>query len=166
MKAPVTIIFALLFLTASAFAFPSRSQKEGDQQRLIAAARFLEEKPLEKNSKDIRRWAITWIIQTDKVSVKPCTLILRGVEEKYKYSSELFGQYTIGMAAFELANPDKASDEDAVQLAGLEGSINSYQAMLKAQSKAQNDFMDELVAKRGNGTLAEYVKAHNCKDKQ
>jgi hypothetical protein len=38
--------------------------------------------------------------------------------------------------------------------------------MLKAQPKAQNAFMDDLVAKRANGTLAEYVLANNCKEKK
>ena len=85
-------------------------QKEDPSQTLIKAAKLLEERPFDKDAKKIRSWALGWIIETDKVSVKVCSLILKA-EEKYKYSSELMGQYTIGMAAFKLSNPDKATLE-------------------------------------------------------
>jgi hypothetical protein len=44
--------------------------------------------------------------------------------------------------------------------------LTTYEAMLKSQPKAQNAFMDDLVAKRSNGTLPAYVLANNCKDKR
>jgi hypothetical protein len=137
-------------------------QKEDPAQTLIKAAKLLEEQPLDKDAKKIRSWAIGWIIETDKVSVKVCSLLLK-VDEKYKYSSELTGQYTIGMAAFKLANPDKASNEDAAQLAGVESAIASYESMIKTQEKFRNGFMDQLVAKRADGTLAQFVLENNCK---
>ena len=132
---------------------------------LIKAAKFLEEKPLDKEAKNIRSWAITWVIQTDKVSVTVCTLLVSGVDKKYKYSGEIFGQYTIGMAAFKLDNPDKAKDEDAAQMAGIESALTSYEAMVKEQPKAKNTFLDDLVAKLGDGSLPKHVAANNCKSK-
>lgn len=132
---------------------------------LIKATKILEEKPLDKEAKNIRSWAITWVIKTDKVSVTVCTLLVSGIDKKYKYSGEIFGQYTIGMAAFKLANPDKASNEDVAQLAGIESALTSYEAMIKEQPKAKNSFLDDLVAKRGDGSLAKYVAENNCKSK-
>jgi hypothetical protein len=155
-----------LIALVSTIGFARESQKDNEPEKLISSARFLEEKPLDKEAKNVRRWAITWVIQTDKVSVKTCSLIMSGLGKKYKYESELFGQYTIGMAAFKLSNPDKTAAEDAAQLAGVESSVTTYQAILKTEPKAQNVFMDGLVAKRSDGSLAEYVKANNCKDKQ
>lgn len=140
-------------------------QKEDPVQTLIKAARFLEEQPFDKDAKKVRAWAITWIIETDKVSVNVCSLIL-GVDKKYKYGSEMTGQYTIGMAAFKLANPDKASDENAVQLAGIGSAIASYESMVKAEPKAKNPFMDQLVAKKADGSLPQFVLENNCKEKK
>jgi len=157
---------AVVVVLLSSFAIGRTAQKESESQTLIKSARFLEEKPLDKQAKDVRSWAVTWIIQTDKVSVKACSLIISGVKKKYKYESELFGQYTIGMAAFKLANADKSSDEDAAQLAGVESTILAYEAILKTQPKAQDAFIDDLIAKRNGGTLAEFVLANNCKDKK
>ena len=88
-----------------------------------------------------------------------------GFEKKYKYSGELLVQYTIGMGAFKLANPEKAQDEDAAQQAGVESAMMAYEAIVAEQPKAKNPFMDDLLAKRGQGSLAAFVKENNCKDK-
>lgn len=96
--------------------------------------------------------------------MKVCSLLVSGIDKKYKYSGEVFAQYTIGMAAFKLANPAKATDEDAAQQSGIESALTSYETMVKEQPKARNAFMDDLVAKQGDGSLAEYLAAHNCKD--
>ena len=101
-----TIACLVLVGLLSVNSIAGSGQKEDPTQTLIKAAKFLEEQPLDKDAKKIRSWAIGWIIETDKVSVKVCSLILQ-VDKKYKYGSELTGQYTIGMAAFKLANPDR-----------------------------------------------------------
>jgi hypothetical protein len=141
------------------------SQTETEPARLIKATKFLEDKPLDKEAKDIRSWALTWVIQTDKVSVSVCSLLLSGIDKKYKYSGEIFGQYTLGMAAFKLNNPENASDENAAQLAGIESALRSYEAMVKEQPKAKNAFLDDLLAKRADGSFAQYVTENNCKKK-
>ena len=154
----------LFLLTSFGFASTVQTDEKNAPQTLIKAATFLEQKPLDKDARKIRRWAIEWVIVTDKVSVNACSLML-GVEKKYKYSSELFGQYTIGMAAYKLSNPDKAPDEDLAQQAGIESAVTSYEAIVAAEPKARNAFMDDLLAKRSQGTLAAYVKENNCKGK-
>lgn len=69
------------------------------------------------------------------------------------------------MAAFKLANPDKAADEEAVQLAGIVSALTSYKWMVKEQPKATNAFLDDLVAKRTAGSLAKHAAENNCKSK-
>lgn len=168
MRKPRTVVSGLvLILIVTAAVFPRNGQKDDKDapDTLIKAARFLEQNPLDKKAKDIRSWAVTWLIATDKVSVTVCSLIISGVDKKYKYSSEVFGQYTIGMAAFKLANPDKAKDEDAAQLAGVESALVSYESMLKEQPKAKNAFLDDLVAKRSTSEFAKFVAENNCKGK-
>jgi hypothetical protein len=155
------LILSLLLATVG-FSATQADQANGPET-FIKATRFLEQKPLDKNAKKVRSMAMEWLIVTDKVSVKACSLLL-SVDKKYKYSSELFGQYTFGMGAFKLANPDKAQDEDAVQQAGVESAMISYEAIVAEQPKAKNAFMDELLAKRSQGSLAAYVKENNCKE--
>ena len=153
----------LLLVTSASFSGTTQKDKKNEPEMLIKAARVLEEKPLAKDAKDIRRWALEWIIATDKVSVTACSLLISGIDKKYKYEADIFGQYTIGMAAFKLANPGKGGDEDAVQMAGIESALISYEAIIKEQPKATNSFLDELVTKRNHGELAAFAKQNNCK---
>ena len=157
-----SLIVLILFTASNAGA---QIDEKDAPATLIKATKFLEEKPLDKEAKNIRSWAISWVIQTDKVSVTVCSLLVSGIDKKYKYSGEIFGQYTIGMAAFKLANPDKAKAEDAAQVAGIESALTSYEAMVKEQPKAKNNFLDDLVAKRGDGSLPKHVADKNCKSK-
>src|SRR5262252_2900507 len=116
---PRYLLVAIVALLVTGL-FTAPAQVKDEPGTLIKAAKFLEEKPFDKDAKNIRSWAITWVAQTDKVSVTVCSLLLSGLPDKYKYNPELLGQYTIGMAAFKLSNPDRAKDEDAAQLAGIE----------------------------------------------
>ena len=169
MKKPcaIALLVVLFFVLISVGSVSSaQTDEKNAPETLIKSARFLEQKPLDKDAKKVREWAMQWLIVTDKVSVTICSLILSGVDKKYKYSSELLGQYTIAMGAFKLANPEKAQDEDAAQEAGIESALVSYEAMIAEQPKAKNALMDDLVAKRTQGTLAAYVKENNCKAKK
>ena len=145
----------------------ANSALQGDPEvdALIVAARFLEEHPLDKTAKDMRSKALVWVIKTDKVSVTVCSLLL-GSDKKYKYNSELYGQYTIAMAAFKLANPEKAADENAVQQAGIDSALAAYDAIVKEKPKARDSFMDGLLAKRADASFAKYVVENNCTDKK
>ena len=163
-KKAFALLLLILVLSSAVFAAGQKEDKEVDQ--LIQAAKFLEQKPLDKKAKDVRGWAVKWLIETDKVSVTICSLLISGLDKKYKYQTELFSQYTLGMGAFKLSNPDKVKDEDAAQLAGIESAMKSYEALLAEQPKAKNAFMDDLLAKRSDGTLAKYVAENNCKEKK
>ena len=159
----ITGCLILLLLLATVGFGSIQADEVNSPETFIKATRFLEQKPLDKNAKKVRSMAMEWLIVTDKVSVKACSLLL-SVDKKYKYSSELFGQYTFGMGAYKLANPDKTQDEDAIQQAGVESAMTSYEAIVAEQPKAKNAFMDELLAKRSQGSLAAYVKENNCKE--
>ena len=165
MRKAMPILLGLILLLTSVGVSGQKDDKN-ESDTLIKAARFLEQKPFDKGAKDVRAWAIKWVIATDKVRVTVCSLLISGIDKKYKYSGEVFGQYTIGMAAFKLANPDKVKDEDSAQLAGIDSALTSYEAMVKEQPKARNAFMDDLLAKRATGALAQFVAENNCKDKK
>ena len=46
----------------------------------------------------------------------------------------------------------------AVHLAGVEGTLRAYGAVLKAKPKARHKILDDLIAKRDRGELAAYVE--------
>lgn len=154
-----TIIFALLIIGLTAQVNLAQSEKE----MLIKTVRALEEKPFDKETIKMREQSLRWVIETDQVSVTACGGVMAPfLEKKNKLGSELTVAYSLGMAAFKLENPDKKSDENAAQLAGLETALKSYEAMLKEKPKAKFAAVDDLLAKRADGTLAKYVADADC----
>ena len=146
----------------------AQDQKQEVKETLIKAARFLEAKPFDKDAKEMRGRAVLFIIQTDQVSVTVCggDLMKPLLDKKNKNGSELIGQYTIGMAAFKLENPDKKNDENAAQLAGIESALKAYEAMVKEKPKTSLAGMDDLIAKRNKGELKGLVDAADCTKKK
>jgi hypothetical protein len=60
-------------------------------------------------------------------------------------------------AAFIIEHPDQANDRKAVSQAGLEGSLKTYESILKTRPNAKWPFLDGLIQKREKGELGAYV---------
>ena len=155
----IIALFAVGLAAQSAF---GQSEKLSDKEKLIKASQFLEEKPLDKNAKDIRSWAFAWAAETKDVTVIICGVGGPFMDKKVKFGFELMSQYAIAMTAFKLQYPDRATDENAAQLAGVESALKVYEILLKDNPKGKNDKIDELVTKRNSGELAKYVADIDC----
>lgn len=155
MAAFVTVAFAFCAISSYAQSF-GRSE-------LIKAAQYLEENPFSKDAKGIRAFAVKYVIETDEVSVVVCGGELTSplLDKKNKNSTELIGQYTIGMAAFKLQNPSNKNENDA-QLAGIESTLRAYEKMTAEKPKTKHDGMDGLLAKRNASELKGLVDQADC----
>jgi hypothetical protein len=160
------VLLLTLLLISPVLGSSKQPRVQNEPEMLIKTVSLLEQKPLDKEVGKMREWALKWVIETDKVSVSVCSAMIAGLEEKYKYKSDVFMQYTLAIAAFKLANPDKANNEAATQLAGVESAIKFYDAILKEKPKAKSPFMDDLVTRRAAGSLNEYVATNSCPEKK
>ncbi len=136
-----------------------------DRAKAVEIARSLEADPLGKEAKDRRNWLVLWLIEVPDIHVKACITLLGPGGSKKNYESELFTQTLASGAAFVIQNPDKAKDDVAVYTAALEGSLRAHESILKVKPKAKWPFLDDLIAKRDKGELAEYVRqaSTHCK---
>lgn len=148
----------LAFVLASGTVF-GQNQKE----LVIKVAKAIESGPVTKDLAGQYSDALKWVIETDEVSIIACGGIFSLFsDKKNKASSDMTAGYTIGMAAFKLENPDKAADEDAAQLAGLNTALKAYEFYVKDKPKNKNDKVEALIVKRDSGNLIETVRAANC----
>ena len=133
---------------------------------LIKAAKFLEMRPFDEQAKTIRALAVDYVIRTDEVSVTICVgkAAESLLDKKNKKSSELVAQYTIGMAAFKLQNPDNKNELDA-QLAGFESALAAYEKMISEKPKTRHPGMDDLLSKRNAGELKAFLDSNGCSKK-
>ncbi|MEP6947353.1 MAG: hypothetical protein ABJA02_15650 [Acidobacteriota bacterium] len=154
-----TLFFVLLF---GAVCFQTAFGQEADHQKLIKASRFLEQDPLGKDAKAIRSWAFVWAADTKDVTVIICGLAGPFLDKKVKFGNELMSQYTIAMTAYKLEHPDKLTDENAAQLAGVESALTVYEFLLNNNPKGKTPAIDDLLSKRDKGDLAAFVAAADC----
>jgi hypothetical protein len=159
MKSLLVVGFALICCAFSASAQRGPSTPE-ERARAVEMGTFLETTPLAKDAKDYRAKLLVFLAEVPDITVKLCTNVL-GESKRVKgdYDSELVAQLAYSQAKFVIEHPDKAQDDVAVYLAGVEGVLRTWQAIKAAKPKAKFPLMDELLQKQQAGTLAEYVKS-------
>ena len=163
MKSTVRLILPVMIvvgLAPSLLGQSSRGPSTAEERATaVKAAHLLESDPFNKDAKKLREWFTLWLIQIPDITVQACTAYLGPVVgSKYKYDSELFSQTMFSGVAFIVENPEQAKDPLNVNVAGLEGALKAYEAIVKEKPKARHEFLDELVAKRDKGELRGYVE--------
>ncbi|MDT4966527.1 MAG: hypothetical protein QOJ64_1264 [Acidobacteriota bacterium] len=167
---PISLLLLSLLLAHSCLAQEKREPSTPEERdTAVKIARLLESDPFHKDAKKAREWFTLWLIHVPDISIELCRDYLGPVlgSKKY-YSSEIFVQMMFSSAAFIIEHPDEAKDKTAVNLAGVEGALKAYEAILKTKPKAQWEFLDGLIAKREKGELRAYVQdiaEHKCKAK-
>jgi hypothetical protein len=117
-----------------------------------------EQNPVGPNAKDEFGWVLKWIAEVPDVSVHVCTILDKLPKGNKKNSDVIFGAAFMAQTAFVIENPDKKDDRAAEYLAGVEGSLNVYAALVKIHPQDRQDYLDNLIKQREAGTLAQFVK--------
>lgn len=156
-----TVVAALV---AVALALPVAAQQRGpstaeERAQALQLARALEADPLHANARDARAWLTTWIVTVPDITVPVCGAFLGPVlESKKNHAPEIFIQGIFSSAAFAIEHPEQKADEHAMYLAGVEGSLRAYESIRKAKPKVTWPLLDDLIARRDRGELAQYVR--------
>jgi Protein of unknown function (DUF998) len=129
-----------------------------ERAKAIRVARGLERDPLGKDAAANRQWLLNWIIEVPDIRFKSCVgLLSPGVGNSYRYSAEVNQQIIFSAAAFKLEHPDHLRNDTGAYVAGVEGALRAYEMLMKSGPDAQLAFLDDLVAKRDRGELADHV---------
>jgi hypothetical protein len=130
-----------------------------DRQHLVTVARKLETAPLDPALAQEREWAVGWTVAAPDVHVRICTAFLADLRRpRYKYRSEMGAQLLISSAAFLIEHPEQADDNTAQNIAGMQGVLKAYSAIVKAEPQASAKSLDALLEKQSQGKLAEAVR--------
>jgi hypothetical protein len=108
-----------------------------------------------------RQNALKWTIETDEISLIACGATFSPfVAKKNKNGPALTEAYMIGMANYRINNPD--ADENDVQRAGVELALKVYDRLIKEKPKTKFKEVDDLINKRDNGQLEDFIVAADC----
>src|SRR4029450_5436452 len=129
-----------------------------ERAKAIRVARGLERDPLGKDAAANRQWLLNWIIEVPDIRFKSCVgLLSPDVGDGYRYSPEVNQQTIFSAAAFKLEHPDHLRNDTGTYVAGVEGALRVYETLVKSVPDAKLAFLDDLVAKRDRGELADHV---------
>lgn len=123
--------------------------------------------PTGPQARDQFAWVLKFFVEVPDLSVHVCTIFDKLPKGDKKDASVIFGGEFMAQAAFVIENPDKKADLLAEQQAGVEGALRIYELLLAANPKDRQTYLDDLIQRRTNGTLADFVKERStaaCKN--
>jgi hypothetical protein len=128
--------------------------------RMIQLIDKLETDPFTKDGKDVRAEVLTWLAEAPDVSVTVCANVLGDIKKiKGDEGGILVVQLMFSEAKFILENPDKATNQLAINVAGVEGVLRTYTAMKSVKPKLAVREIDQLAQLQADEQLAAAVAA-------
>ena len=81
------------------------------------------------------------------------------LNENYAHGGEILLQSSLSMAAAMIERPDIVNDPIARQMAGVEGALRAYRAVLRDRPEAHSAFLDALLLTQSHGQLRDFVSS-------
>ena len=155
----LALAFALAYGLLPASAAGQASSAE-DRRRFVSVTRQLEVAPLEPRLAAERQWAFNWLVEAPEVSVTVCANLWSGMmDENYAHGGAILIQYSLAMAVAVIERPDLANDPIALQLAGAEGALRAYRAVVRDGREAHSPSLDAMVLIQSRGQLRDTVSS-------
>ncbi len=165
MSKTIWFLMTVLVLSAPASAARGPSTPE-ERQRLVNIAHQLEVAPLDASLQPERAWAIGVLADVPDISVTVCLSPLGDFNNtNHPHAAEITIQLMLSEAAFEIEHPAGADDPANQLLAGVEGALKVYNAILTTDPTARAPALDALVQKQHDSQLADFVReaSKSCK---
>ena len=160
------LLFSIVFLCLLAGAQTQPQEKEKrspstpeERKRFLAVAHKIVKSPLDDSLKSEIKWALQWLSDIPDVNVDPCPAPLGELAASgNRYSARIFGIYVLSMGAFVIEHPDKSKDTNAQYMAGVDAALKAYKAILRTDSEASSEDLDDLLQKQATGKLDEFIQ--------
>lgn len=160
----------LMAIGAASAVGQSRGPSTADERnRALRIAKDLRADPLATNIQSDREWLMKWLIEIPDISVKLCGGLMGdlGDSKKSQNPGALLAAMLASQATFVIENPQKAKDNRAINLAGVDGALDAYQAIRSKDPSYQAKRFDDFTQQRSNGKLADAIssalKENKCK---
>jgi len=156
----VFVVAAVTILSTQAGAQQRGPSTPEERARAVQTAKSLQSDPLASNVQPDREWLLKWLIEVPDISVKMCTTFLGDLgDSKSGYPGAIIATLLASEAAFVIEHPDKAKDVEVTYFAGVDGALHSYEAIRLKDASYRLAHLDDLIQKRDQGKLSDYVRA-------
>lgn len=157
--AAFVVTCGLLLASSVSFAQDRRgpSTPEERQQALEYIHKWQAD-PLGPEAKGEFGWVFKWAADVPDFTVHGCWILDKLPKDDKKDSATIVGGMFMAQIAFVIENPDRRDDRLGEYQAGVEGALRVYEALVKANPKDRQAYLDDLVARREAETLPQFVK--------
>lgn len=152
-----TALLLVSLLQASPVMAKRPASTPEDRAKAVQLARELEANPLADDAPDKRRWLMKWYEQVPDITLTVCNLLGPFPKDDHPFFPRVLTQSMFSGGAFMIEHPDQAKDQVAVQTAGMIGALKVYEAFVKVLPDERLPFLDGLLKRRDEGTLAAYM---------
>lgn len=157
--AAAVVMYGLLLACPISFAQDRRGPSTPEErQRALEYIHEWQADPLGPEAKNEFGWVFKWAADVPDFTVHGCWILDKLPKDDKKDSATIVGGMFMAQIAFAIENPDKKDDRLAEYQAGVEGALRVYEALVKANPKDRQAYLDGLVARSEAGTLAQFVK--------
>ncbi len=159
--------YLIVFVVAAVAVFSTQAgaQRRGpstpeERARAVQTAKSLQSDPLAPNVQEDREWLVKWLIEVPDISVKICTTFFGDLgDSKNGYPGAIIATMLASETAFVIEHPEKAKDVEAVYFAGVDGALHGYEAIHLKDASYRLPHLDDLIQKRDQGKLSDYIHA-------
>lgn len=149
-----TLLFTSLKVDPALAKPPSTPE---DRAKAVTLARELEQDPMADDALGKRKWLIKWYEKVPDITVIICDLLGPLPGDDHPFFPFVLVQSMFSQGAFIIEHPDQAKDKVAAQTAGMMGSLKVYEVFVQAVPDGRLPFLDDMLKRRDDGTLATYM---------
>ena len=134
-------------------ALAKKNSTPEERAKAVRLARELELDPMTDDSAD----KLKWYEKVPDITVTISDLLGPMPGEDHPFFSFVLAQSVFSQGAFIIEHPKQANDKVAAQTAGMLGALNAYERFVKALPDARLPYLDDMLKRRDDGTLATYM---------
>jgi len=151
---------SLLLSSSVALAADRGPSTPAERKQALAYIRHFQADPLNPNLNAEIQWVLKWTMEIPDIRLDLCTSFYKLPKAQSKDGPLLFYAMVLAQTAFVLQNPDRQDDGPGQVEAGVDGVLQTYELLLKANPKDREPYLDKLLKQREAGTLKQFVKQH------
>jgi hypothetical protein len=155
----ITVFFFLLapFSASAADRGPSTA---AERNQALEYIHHFQADPLNPNLTAEIQWVVKWTIEVPDIHLDLCTSFFKLPKADSRDGQILFNAMVFAQTAYLLENLDHQDDKLAEIEAGVEGVLNVYEVLLKANPNDREPYLNKLIKQREDGTLTKFVEQH------
>ncbi len=152
-------------LAAAPASTPERGPSTpAERARVVQMALDAEQNPQQVQARD-GAWLATWVNDvpdltfTNSALARWLSATVKGeLREPIKF------QYTASAMAFQIKNPEQEQPQPAIDLAGMEGVLRAYEALVRTNANHRSVKLDLALKARTQGELPAFVQSVSGRD--